>query len=505
MKKIILIICLVFSYYQPCFAEVLDGVKNTTIFVKIVDKDLNEKKIPRINLEISSYPFGGVEYSMGKDLTFQQEAVKEGNTFDIASASDILYMYISYDGKRIPGGLFYRIDNIYILKAGSKLTVLLDKHDIKFSGEGATIPNVQSQIIKHSYRTSESDLKLLNDKEYFHYFQKLDKSRDSALQLQLKVIEENKSVLGERYVKLLTANCYGYRYYSQLRGYNFHLIQDKMFFKAFKAYYNEKIKKLILPEFTNNISDASPMFANYLIEELNVVERIGHEEYGPMLPDTCIKNILQKINTTYNGILKDKLLTLFALRIRGNENAEPFFAEILSNVNSKKYNDLLISKIKVRQNGIPFKDFSLEDERGMRYTLDSFKNKIIVLDFWFTGCENCVILNEAMKPIMKYFSNNNQIRFVSVSIDKSKNQWRKSLERGDYTHHESLNLYTNGKGAEHSLINYYNVTSYPTVFIIKDGLMYSSLPPTPSLTTTTGQEFSISGARFIQLLEKAMK
>lgn len=505
MKKIIFIVCTVFLFYKPCFAEGIDTVKTTTVFVKIVDKDLDDKEVPMINLEISSYPFGGVEFGMSKDLTFEQVAVETGNTFNIPSNSSVFYMYISYSGGRMPGGSYYWIDNIYILKAGSKLNVFLDKKDIKFSGEGATIPNVQSQIIKHSYRASEADLKLLNDKKYLRYFQKLDKSLDSALQLQLKVIESNKVVLGDEYVQLLTANCYGYRYYSQLRGYNFKLMQDSLFFKMFKTYYNEKIKHRDLPRFTNRISDASPILTNYIIEELNVLERIGHEEYGPKLPDSCIRNILEKINNNYNGVLKDKLLTLFALRTRRNENAAPFFDQILTTVVTEKYNDLLLSKIKVRENGFPFKDFILEDEKGVRYTLDSFKDKVVVLDFWFTGCENCMILNEAMKPIIKHFNNNSQIQFVSISIDKSKEKWHNSLKRGDYTHHESLNLYTNGEGSEHDLIDYYNITSYPTVFIIKNGVMYSSLPPRPSLTIPADQELSINATRFIDLLEKAMK
>lgn len=505
MKKNIFIFCVFLIYYQPCFAENTEAIKNTTIFVKLIDKDLSNKEVPMINLVISSYPFGGNEFFNSKDLSFEQVAAKEGNIFNISSVSDIIYMNISYNGKRIPGGLYYWIDNIYILKAGSKLSVVLDKEGIFFSGKGAEIPNVQSQIIKNSYRISESDLKLLNGKEYLRYFQKLDKSLDSALVAQLNVIQENKVVLGDEYVKLLIANCYGYRYYTQMREYDFFSMQDRVFFKNYKKYYNDRYKRLDLPKFTNKVLDASPMFTNYLIEKLNTIERTGHEEYGPRLPDSCIRNILQGISSNYNGILKDKLLTLFALRTSKNENAIPFFDEILNNVKTKKYNDLLVKKIKVKQNAIPFKDFVLEDTSGNRYNLGSFKNKVVLLDFWFTGCENCMVLNDAMKPIIKHFINNPQIQFVSISIDKSKEKWLKSVKDGKYTHQEGLNLYTNGEGSNHDLIRYYNVTNYPTVFVIKNGIMFSSLPPRPSGLILPGQEFSVNGTRLIELLEKALK
>lgn len=504
MKVAVINICFIFLLFQFSFAEAGNN-NQTVISVRVVDKDLDKTKIPNIKLQISLYPFGGIEFLRSKDLIYEQVALKEGNLFNISSPSDIFYMYIYYDGKRIPGGLYYGIDNIYIIKAGSKLIIELDKQDVKISGEDAIVPNIQSQIIKHSYRISKSDLKLFNDEEYIRYFEKLDKSRDSALQLQISVIENHKAMLGDYYVKVLTANCYGYRYYSQLRGYDFELMQNHMFFKAFKKYYFEKVKNRILPKFTNSIMDASPIFANYLIEELNILERISHDEYGPMLPDSCIANILHKINTNYSGILRDKLLTLFVLRTNKNENATPYFKEILNSVKTEKYSNLLVKKIKIMESNIPFKDFNLEDERGYIYTLNSFKNKVVVLDFWFTGCENCIILNVLMKPIIKHFSNNPKIQFVSISIDKSKEQWLKSIQSGDYTHHTGINLYTNGEGSTHELIKNYNITNYPTVFVIKDGLMFSSLPPRPSGKILSGQEFSEEGLRLIKILEKAIK
>lgn len=505
MKKKLFIFLFLFCCCQLSLAEEVERIHNTTIRVKLVDDDLNIGEVPLIQLQISAYPFGGIEFFRSKDLFYEQIAVKEGNVFNVPSCADIFYMHINYEGQRILGGSYYRIDNIYIIKAGSNLTIELDKQDVKFSGEGALIPNIQSQIIKHSYITSESDLKLLNDKEYLRYFQKMDKSRDSSLKLQLNVVESNKAILGEYYVKLLIANCYGYRYFNQLKRYDYELVQDEMFFKTFKKYYFDKIKYRILPQFTNEILEASPIFANYVIEELNALERLGHEKYGPMLPDSCIRNILQKINTNFNGVFKDKLLTIFALRTNKNENAALFFDEILYNVKIKKYKDLLISKIEVKESNVPFKKFNLEDESGKFYTLDSFKGKVVVLDFWFTGCENCAILNKVMRPIIKSFINNPQIKFVSISIDKDKRTWLNSVKTGNYTHHEGINLYTNGEGSNHDLIKYYNITSYPTVFVIKDGLMFSSLPPRPSLDIKLGEELSLDGLRLVELLEKAIK
>lgn len=505
MKKNIIILFVLFLIKQSSFAESNDVLKNTILNVKLNDVDIKEGEDAIINILISAYPFGGIEHFQSADCAYEQVAVKEGNIFNVTSPAAVFYMYIDYGGSKTPNGLYYWIDNIYILKSGSNLTINLDKREIKFSGEGETIPNIQSQIIKHSYEVSPSDLKLINGKEYLRYLQKLDKSLDSVLQLQLSIIESNKTVLGDYYAKVLTANCYGYRYYSQLRDYDFKLRQNAYFFKIFKKYYSEKMNIRIIPKFTNQVLDAAPIYANYLIEEINVLERISHIEYGPMLPDSCISNILQEIDAKFSGTLRDKLLTIFALRTEKNENALSFFDGILKSIKTKRYSDLLVKKIKVKQNNIQFKNFNLEDETGKYYTLNNFKNKVVVLDFWFTGCENCRTLNEAMKPIVKYFSNNPQIQFVNISIDVNREVWLKSIRMGNYTHEKGINLYTNGQGANHELIRYYNITGYPTVFVIKNGLMFSSLPPRPSLNIPTGQEFSLNGERLIKLLEEAIK
>lgn len=504
MKKIIIILFILFSYHGASYAEGIEMPKNTIINVKLIDKDLMVGVDPVINIQISSYPFGGVEFLKSKENAYEQIALQEGNVFRVSSSSDVFYMLISYKGIKAPAGACYQIDNIYIIKAGNELTIELDRNDIKFSGEASTIPNLQNQIIKHSYRVSESDLKLLNG-EYLRYFEKLDKSLDSALKIQLNIIERNKSILGDYYTKVLMANCYGNRYYAQLRGYGILSSQNQLFFNVLKKYYKEKVHMNILTKYTNEVFEASPIFANYLVEEMNILERISHKEYGPMLPDSCIRNILQKINFNFHGILRDKLLTIFVLRTNKNENTLPFLDEILRNVTTKKYNDFLVNQINIKRNNVPFRNFTLEDEIGKRYTLDSFKNKVVVFDFWFTGCENCTILNEAMKPIVKHFNNNPYIQFVSVSIDRNKEQWLKSIKGGNYTHQEGVNLYTNGEGANHDLIKYYNITSYPTVFVIKDGLMFSSLPPRPSLLGAKGQDFSTNSSRLIELLEKAIK
>jgi hypothetical protein len=65
----------------------------------------------------------------------------------------------------------------------------------------------------------------------------------------------------------------------------------------------------------------------------------------------------------------------------------------------------------------------------------------------------------------KYAANPNMV-FISVSTDRYKAEWLKTLQQGEYTSKNSTNLYTNGETLNHPLIKYYNILSYPALMLI---------------------------------------
>lgn len=111
-------------------------------------------------------------------------------------------------------------------------------------------------------------------------------------------------------------------------------------------------------------------------------------------------------------------------------------------------------------------EFSIIDTKGDTVSLDDFSGKIVLLDFWFTGCAGCIQMVPALKKVEKYFSNNPNVVFLSVSIDKDKKTWLKSVAGSEYSSGRSINTYTNGQGQDHFIISRYKVTSYPTLFLI---------------------------------------
>ena len=65
---------------------------------------------------------------------------------------------------------------------------------------------------------------------------------------------------------------------------------------------------------------------------------------------------------------------------------------------------------------IPY--FSYTDQNGLMFTANNLKNKISVVDFFFTSCQGpCPAMNRYMKELVENFSNKKDLQFVSFSVD----------------------------------------------------------------------------------------
>lgn len=143
--------------------------------------------------------------------------------------------------------------------------------------------------------------------------------------------------------------------------------------------------------------------------------------------------------------------------------------------------------------------FELKDTLGRVVRLDDFKGKILIMDFWFTGCKGCVQLAEGLhEGVMPAFEGDTSFVFISVSIDVNFLQWKKSIRTGLYTSDKQLNLFTMGMGSAHPLFRHYRFSGCPQILIITDkGKVLSSNQPFPVI----GNRQSIED--FIGLLKSA--
>lgn len=62
-------------------------------------------------------------------------------------------------------------------------------------------------------------------------------------------------------------------------------------------------------------------------------------------------------------------------------------------------------------------DFELVNQNGITITQKDYENKIYVVDFFFTRCPSiCPIMTDNMVKLQTKFMNNNEIKFLSLSV-----------------------------------------------------------------------------------------
>lgn len=113
-------------------------------------------------------------------------------------------------------------------------------------------------------------------------------------------------------------------------------------------------------------------------------------------------------------------------------------------------------------------DYIFADMNGEPVRLSDFKGKLVLIDFWFTGCSGCMQINpvvrKAEKEIME--SADGEVVFLSVSVDMDPAVFKGSVAGGKYTTEHSVNLNTGGVGRYHQFLKDHDVFSYPTLVLL---------------------------------------
>ncbi|WP_295119740.1 TlpA disulfide reductase family protein [uncultured Chitinophaga sp.] len=171
------------------------------------------------------------------------------------------------------------------------------------------------------------------------------------------------------------------------------------------------------------------------------------EKYSGLLREAILANLIVSNARTRNDMSRfvTDALTFFEIN--------PDFRTIIADLDEK------------RRKGRNAFEFSLQDVTGRVWTMNDFKGKVVLIDYWYTGCPACPRIKPYIERYMRLYKGK-EIAFISVSCDKTKEKWLSGLSEGIYTSSEATNLYSNGEGAKHAIFSYYGIDAFPSIILI---------------------------------------
>lgn len=173
-------------------------------------------------------------------------------------------------------------------------------------------------------------------------------------------------------------------------------------------------------------------------------------------------------------------------------------ANALERIGTPLYRDILGKVYDSIQIGSTAYNFELPDAHNNRIQLSDFLGKVVFIDFWYTGCGACIQYHrDVLKSTKEHFKNTPDIVFITISIDTDSNDWKKAVASGYYTSDDAINLYTDGLGGTHPVIQHYGIKAYPRPILIdQKGRIYN----------TDKNDLRLSGAqKLISVIEECLK
>ncbi|MCH7411751.1 thioredoxin family protein [Belliella sp. DSM 111904] len=171
---------------------------------------------------------------------------------------------------------------------------------------------------------------------------------------------------------------------------------------------------------------------------------------------------------SYTPLLRDRLMTKYiADNLKRLPDSEFLLNRVMSAVDDPWALKTLQELYLAQHAGEEFLDVELENEKGERIHISSFKGKVLVLDFWITGCRACVgLFQSTLKPLQEQFKKGGNVEFISISADQNREMWLKSLHTGKYTDENAQNLRIPTK--DNPLLSKYKIQSYPSLLLIDE-------------------------------------
>lgn len=122
--------------------------------------------------------------------------------------------------------------------------------------------------------------------------------------------------------------------------------------------------------------------------------------------------------------------------------------------------------------GAPAPDCDLEDPQGKTIRLSDLYGKTLYIDIWATWCGPCCEEIPHLEELVKAYRNDPRIEFVSITVDKERNDWLKKLAADKPQWRQLRNV---------DFCSLYGISGIPCFLMIApDGKIITAHAPRPS-------------------------
>lgn len=445
---------------------------------------------------------GLIDYSMRYITKYREfsSAIHNGTfSFSISDISESKYFSFGLENQNFQGQL-HEILSLYLMEPGDKIEVELvysntknrvasgdggfdsNKYKASFSGVGSSKYNYAFHI-----KNETSSVTFLNKIDYeeakkyvkgdsiygFTEYQLILWDR-----LKNEIIETGRKYRGKidnDVLKLLQTDCIAWIEWNKLYVYN-----GLMGVLRFSDTSENSVKKARLntlyDKYCSKITFDTTIYKSpYLITYINyrIVNALIRNEIS-----TSFKGAYSIIKADYTGALRDRLILGNYFTGNGidyfiDPSRKKVVQDMLRTVKDIAISKILHQLITNSEIGVPAFDFALPDSNNQYISLSQLKGKVVFIDLWYSGCSACAgYYSTVLSKVEEKYKNHSDVVFITISIDGKKDLWKKGLKSGSYTGEHAINLYTDGQGTQHPFIKHYNITGYPSPFLInKDGIL----------------------------------
>ena len=347
----------------------------------------------------------------------------------------------------------------------------LNLYTYSFSGKGAEKYNVLYRIDSALYFTQNKN-PVIFDKD-FHYHDGYEQSRDAAI----KILETNKGFLPVKYYDIFKADILAYgslATFMSIIDYSTALSDSSS--GAIIRKFRERYKRSSFTQF-----ELSEIPAKYLIQSYSYCYYLlqkAQTYYFVLHSTDNADSVYYLIKERFKGELRDYLLTqllysptrLYSARVN---HFNQILDDALTTVQTPVCFNSLVA-LKRRLSGGKALNFSFSNLQGRKVSLKDFKDKVVLIDFWFHGCGGCIAYYRGvLSKAEQHFKNVPGVKFLSINVDRQKSYWLQGLKSGALTSNDAVNLFTNGNGGLDPVVKYYNIQEYPTAILLKpDGAVF---------------------------------